>query len=224
MLEVFKGKNMTIIAMDIQPQRCFTCVADSENFVPHARQAVYELNKQAMYAHRRVLVQNFTILGCAGLCIGGDTAGFECPMRSTRKSEAYGLSGALNSIGNCDLLSGLPQEADYDYAMSYENQANKTAGYDKLFTWLEQANATTILIGGMPLEKGMLEMVLKLSKAGKWRIVVNLAASRGVCPENALQAILKMRRAGATVLANANEFPVLRRQTVRTFIPLYQTA
>ena len=32
---------MTIIAMDIQPQRCFTCVADSENFVPYARQAVY---------------------------------------------------------------------------------------------------------------------------------------------------------------------------------------
>ena len=62
---------MTIIAMDIQPQRCFTCVADSENFVPYARQAVYELNKQAMYAHRRVLVQNLTILGCAGFCTGG---------------------------------------------------------------------------------------------------------------------------------------------------------
>ena len=215
---------MTIIAMDIQPQRCFTCVADSENFVPYARQAVYELNKQAMYAHRRVLVQNLTILGCAGFCTGGDTTGFVCPMGSTKRAETSGLSGAMNSIGNCDLLPGLPQEFDYDYVMSYENQDKKTASYDKLFTWLKQANTSTILMGGMPLEKGMLEMVLKLSKAGKWRVVVNLAASRGVCPENALQAILAMRRAGATVLANANEFPVLRRQTGRAFIPLHQTA
>ena len=216
---------MTIIALDIQPQRCFTCVVDSENFVPYARQAVYELNKQAMYAHRRALVQNMTILGCGGFCIGADSADFECPMRSSaKKAEACSLSRSVNSMGNCDLLPGLPQESDYDYVMSYDDQAQKTAGYKKLFAWLEQEHAATVLIGGMPLEKGMLEMVLNLCKAGKWRVIVNLAASRGVCPEKSLQAILKMRRAGAVVLANANEFPVVRRHTIRSFIPLYQYA
>ena len=215
---------MTIIALDIQPQRCFTCVADSDNFVPYARQAVYELNKQAMYAHRRALVQNMTILGCGGLCFSSDFAIFECPIHATMQSESCVLSRAVKSMGNCDLLPGLPQESEYDYVMSYDNQAKETTGYDKLFVWLEQERATTVLIGGMPLEKGMLEMVLKLCKTAKWRVVVNLAASRGISPEGALQAILQMRRAGATVLANANEFPVLRRQTIRSYIPLYQSA
>ena len=215
---------MTIIALDIQPQRCFTCVADSDNFVPYARQAVYELNKQAMYAHRRALVQNITILGCGGLCFSSDSAIFECPIHATMQSESCELSRAVNSMGNCDLLPGLPQESEYDYVISYDNQAKETTGYDKLFVWLEQERATTVLIGGMPLEKGMLEMVLKLCKTAKWRVIVNLAASRGVCPEKSLQAILKMRRAGAVVLANANEFPVVRRHTIRSFIPLYQYA
>lgn len=216
---------MTIIALDVQPQRCFTCVDDRKNFIPYASQAVYELNKQAMYAHRRALVQDTSIFDCEDLCFGNSFADSECLANYSKQLEACALSRAVNVMGNCDLLPGLPQEGEYDYVISYDSQIQETAGYTKFFDWLEQEEVSTILIGGMPLEKGMLETVLKLCKVAKWRVVVNLAASRGICAENALQAILKMRRAGAIVLANANELPpVLPRQMVKSCASLYQSA
>ncbi len=202
---------MTIIAMDIQPQRSFCYTGQNHScYVPHANQAVYELNKQAMYAHRRVLVENFHLLGCGYCCLAGTEAkASTCPKTTTPRSRSA-IGHLLNTMGNSELLPGLPEESQYDYVMAAANTTLPMAD-KQLFAWLEQERADTILIGGLPLEQGILEMVLKLAKAGKWRVIVNLAACRGFKPESSIQAILEMRRAGAHVLADINDLPVIRR-------------
>ncbi len=202
---------MTIIAMDIQPQRSFCYTGQNHScYVPRANQAVYELNKQAMYAHRRVLVENFNLLGCSHCCLAGTTEAKTSGCSATTPRSRSAIGQLLNTMGNSELLPGLPEESRYDCIMA-AGHTNMPMADKQLFAWLEQERADTILIGGLPLEKGILEMVLKLMRAGKWRVIVNLAACRGFEPESSIQAILEMRRAGAHVLTDINDLPVIRR-------------
>jgi nicotinamidase/pyrazinamidase len=57
------------------------------------------------------------------------------------------------------------------------------------------ADITTLIVGGLATDYCVKTTVLQLLRAG-FRVIVNLAACRGISPDTTREALAAMRRAG----------------------------
>ena len=103
---------MTTVAIDIQPQFRFTCMAANANhFLHQPENMVKELNRQASIADKRILVENVNI----------DPESI-CAAVVKRNGIMFAREGGYFSqcAGGCrgaNLLDGLPASADYDHVI-----------------------------------------------------------------------------------------------------------
>lgn len=70
--------------------------------------------------------------------------------------------------------------------------------------FLKVNNITTVICGGLATDYCVKTTVLQLLKAG-FRVIVNLAACRGIAPETTKQALAEMRSAGAVMIGSSAE-------------------
>lgn len=147
---------MTTVAIDIQPQFRFTCMAaNATHFLLRPENMVNELNRQAVLADKRVLIENVSI----------DPESI-CATVVNRNGVMFGRPSGFFSqcAGGCrgtHLLQGLPSPADYDHALELSgkhvhgacfheaNEANSTG----LLEWLHEQKADTVIIGGLAIEE-----------------------------------------------------------------------
>ena len=69
--------------------------------------------------------------------------------------------------------------------------------------WLRERSIKTVIVGGLATDYCVKQTVLQLLQAG-FRVVVNLAACRGVDSATSRQAIAEMRAAGAEVISDSS--------------------
>lgn len=207
---------MTTIAIDIQPQCRFSCFAANDRQCVHQPESIApELNRQARFAQKRVLVENTSTEKetlCASLCGHTETAAqhlFTFSLESPFAARAASCRGT-------HLLKGLPSPADYDHAVETEgDKAGSACFHDSkesrstgLIEWLYAQNAQTVILGGLATEHAVLETALHLAWYNdNWHIIVNLAACRGYTPEAALQTVFTLRQAGITVVTDTDAIP-----------------
>lgn len=108
---------MTTVAIDIQPQFRFTCMAaNATHFLLRPENMVNELNRQAALADKRVLIENVSI----------DPESI-CATVVNRNGVMFGRPSGFFSqcAGGCrgtHLLQGLPSPADYDHALELSSK------------------------------------------------------------------------------------------------------
>ncbi|OSI11183.1 protein PncA [Neisseria zoodegmatis] len=205
---------MTIIAIDLQPQCRFSCfAANDQQCVHQPENIVPELNRQARFAQKRLLVENVSNNKktlCASLC-GGAENKMHNIFTFSRESQ---FAIRAESCRGAHLLKGLPNPADYDHAVEVEGDESASACFHDtketrstgLIEWLHAQNTHTIIIGGLAMEQAVLETAAHLGWYNdNWHIIVNLAACSGYTPEGALKAVYALRQAGITVVASSNE-------------------
>lgn len=198
---------MTTVAIDIQPQFRFTCMAANANhFLHQPENMVKELNRQAAIADKRILVENVNI----------DPESI-CATVVKRNGIMFAREGGYFSqcAGGCrgaNLLDGLPASADYDHVIELggengfgacfhdDNEARSTG----LIEWLYAEKADTVIIGGLATE----EAISRTAEQLLWyndslHIIVNLAACHGYAPESTIQAVYKIKCVNLVSLLSA---------------------
>ncbi|ASK27819.1 isochorismatase [Neisseria chenwenguii] len=201
---------MTIIAIDIQPQYRFTCMAANEqHFVHQPENTVDELNRQARFADKRLLIKNVPTANVSycQTCI-------DAPAERT----GFVFNTGNKSCRRDRLLAGLPVEADYDHAVETEGALQYGAAFHDskemystgLIEWLHTQNASTVILGGLSTE----DAVLKTAKQLVWysdsiNVIVNLGACSGYSPESTLKAVYNMQEAGIQIATRSANIPEL---------------
>ncbi|UOO76451.1 isochorismatase family protein [Neisseria sp. Dent CA1/247] len=204
---------MSIVAIDIHPQKTFSELCPDELPVPDALSIVPHLNRQAAWADYRVLTK--------------DAHAGQEPWHIDTQEAYLPLDSAENWISHAVLgtdgyrnLPGLPPSENYHFLVHIGLESNvHTFGacfHDMaenistgLIEWLICRDADTIIIGGLTTEYCVQATVLQLCWYGKWRVIVNLDACRSLSEHEEQQAVFNMEKAGALVVKHTDEIPDL---------------
>ena len=110
----------------------------------------------------------------------------------------------------------MPQTKEYDYcvwkgvdpelhpygACFHDIEEKLSTG---LLEWLKCKGADTVIVGGLATDYCVKTTVLQLLKGGKWKVIVNVAACRGIAPDTVNAAWKEMSDAGAVILENTEK-------------------
>lgn len=201
-------------SFDVDPQRGFSPLCPQELPVPEGDQIVNELNAQATFTGARL--------------VSKDCHPAEAPWVAETPEETFQpVTGnfpdldvkwpphcVVGTEGN-RLLPGLPAEADYDlviekgidplkhpYGACYQDlQETESTG---VIEWLHKRGMTTLIVGGLATDYCVKTTVLQLLRAG-FKVIVNLAACRGITPDTTTEAIAAMRDQGAVFIDGSHE-------------------
>jgi nicotinamidase/pyrazinamidase len=205
-------------SFDVDPQRGFTPLCPDELPVPDGDEIVGELNAQAEFARLRI--------------VSKDCHPAEAPWVAHSSAEVMQpVSGnypdldikwpphcVVGTEGN-RLLPGLPEEADYDlviekgqnplmhpYGACFQDlQENISTG---AVEWLRKQGVETLLLGGLATDYCVKTTGLQLLQAG-FRVILNLAACRGVAAETSRQSLEELRSGGAELVTSSRELVLI---------------
>lgn len=207
-------KKQSTASFDVDPQRGFTPLCPNELPVAEGDLIAGELNSQAAFASLRL--------------VSKDCHPAEAPWVATTAEEVMapvrgnfpGLDikwpphCVVGTEGN-RLIPGLPEEDQYDlviekgtdplkhpYGACYQDLAETES--TGAIEWLQERAIETVIVGGLATDYCVKTTVLQLRKAG-FRVVVNLAACRGVAADTSNAAISEMRKAGVELTSNSSE-------------------
>lgn len=206
-------KNRTA-SFDVDPQCGFTPLCPDELPVVDGDQIVAELNAQARFAGVRLVSKDCH--PAAAPWIAGSPAEIMTPV----VGDYPGLDikwprhCVVGTAGN-RLIPGLPDEGDYDlliekgqdplkhpYGACYHDLAERES--TGAIEWLQKGSISTLIVAGLATDYCVKTTVLQLCRAG-FRVIVNLAACRGVAPETSAAAISEMRSAGAEIIEQSSQ-------------------
>jgi len=201
-------------SFDVDPQRGFSPLCPQELPVPEGDQIVDELNAQATFAAFRL--------------VSKDCHPAEAPWVAKAPEET--LQPVTGDFPDLDvkwpphcvvgtegnrLLPGLPAEKDYDlviekgvdplkhpYGACYHDlQETESTG---AIEWLHERGITTLIVGGLATDYCVKTTVLQLLRVG-FKVIVNLAACRGIAPDSTREAIAAMRNRGAVFIDGSHK-------------------
>lgn len=202
-----------IVSIDVDAQKTFSPLCPAELPVMEGNLIVEELNAQAKLADLRVMTKDAHSPSAKWLV--------ENPadmLKPTGLSDAdlTWVSHAIVGTYGYELLDGLPQTKEYDYcvwkgvdpelhpygACFHDIEEKLSTG---LLEWLKCKGADMIIVGGLATDYCVKTTVLQLLKGGKWKIIVNAAACRGIAPDTVNAAWKEMSDAGAVILENTEK-------------------
>lgn len=200
-----------IVALDIDAQKTFTPLCPNELPVQEGDQIVAELNAQAALADLRVMSKDAHSPQARWLCAKPEDM---YQPTGLPNADITWVAHAIVGSKGFELLDGLPESTEYDYCVwkgvdpelhpygaCYHDLTEKLS--TGLIEWLQAKGAKTLIVGGLATDYCVKTTVLQLLKAGKWQVIVNQAACRGIAPETIEQAWQQMREQGAIILDNA---------------------
>lgn len=204
----------TTASFDIDPQRGFTPLCPNELPVAEGDQISDELNAQAAFAGFRLVSKDCH--PAEAPWVAHSAAEIMTPVAGEHPNLdiKWPPHCVVGTEGN-RLIPGLPEENGYDlviekgtdplkhpYGACYHDLCEKES--TGAIEWLRQRRIETIIVGGLATDYCVKTSVLQLLHAG-FRVIVNLAACRGVAAETSASAIAEMRAAGATLIAMSTE-------------------
>jgi len=198
-------------SFEVDPQRGFTPLCPDELPVAEGHCIADELNAQARLAGYRLVSKDCHPAKAPWVAnrpdeimtpVAGDYPGLDI------KWPAHCVVGTAGNL----LIPGLPAESVYDlvvekgtdpvnhpYGACYHDLGEQRS--TGVIEWLRQRQVETVLVGGLATDYCVKTTVLQLRRAG-FRVIVNLAACRGVAGESTAAAIAAMRAAGAETVAS----------------------
>jgi nicotinamidase/pyrazinamidase len=199
---------------DVDPQRCFTPLCPDELPVAEGHRIGDELNRQAQLVSYRIVSKDCHPPDAPWMARGPEEIMTPVEGGYPGLDVRWPPHCIIDSEGAC-LIPGLPKEEDYDlviekgmdpfnhpYGACYHDLAEqKSTG---VIEWLRQRDIFTIVVGGLATDYCVKNTVLQLRRAG-FRVIVNLAACRGVADDSSAAAIDAMRATGAEMIKNCSE-------------------
>lgn len=199
---------MTIIAIDIDAQCAFSSICPDELPVHEAEDIVPQLNAQAKLADYRVLTRDAHSANAVWVAPSVDQQ--LQPLDYPNANVSWVRHAEVGTQGFAP-LPNLPSPIAYDFlvykgvdvdlhpfgACFHDLAETVSTG---LIEWLQAKQCTTVIAGGLATDYCVKDTVLQLCKHSDFRVLVNLAACRGIDPATSAQAIEAMQQAGAIIL------------------------
>jgi nicotinamidase/pyrazinamidase len=196
----------------VDAQNTFTPLCEDELPVPGGDEIGAALNAQANYAHWRIGSKDAHSPQAIWV------ANASLPALTPLEGENVDLAWPLHAVPGTrgfELLAELPSPKDYDFfvwkgvepdmhpygALYHDLQAKLSTG---VIEFLRMNHIDSVLIGGLALDFCVKVTALQLARVGI-RVVVNLAACKGLYPDTCLTAKEEMRAAGIHIIDNLNE-------------------
>ncbi|MDO2950279.1 nicotinamidase [Aeromonas simiae] len=201
---------MSLIAsLDIDAQKGFTPLCPQELPVPEGDGIAAALNAQATLASLRIGSKDAHPASAVWVA---DSPLQPLPLPN---ADLTWPAHCVPGTRGFELLDGLPAPIDYDffvwkgvepdlhpYGACYHDLAERRS--TGLLEFLQARGVDTVLVGGLATDYCVKTSVLQLRRAGL-RVIVHLAACRGIAPDTVSSALLAMREAGAELAADLHE-------------------
>ena len=202
-----------IVSIDVDAQKTFSPLCPAELPVMEGNLIVEELNAQAKLADFRVMTKDAHSPSAKWLV---ENPADMLKPTGLNDADLTWVSHAIVGTYGYELLDGLPQTKEYDYcvwkgvdpelhpygACFHDIEEKLSTG---LLEWLKCKGADMIIVGGLATDYCVKTTVLQLLKGGKWKIIVNAAACRGIAPDTVNAAWKEMSDAGAVILENTEK-------------------
>lgn len=198
-------------SFDIDAQNTFTPVCPDELPVEGGTEIVPELNAMAQLASLRLGSKDAHSPQAVWVADADNP-----PLSALTGHADADLHWPVHAVPGTkgfELIEGLPPVESYDffvwkgvephmhpYGACYHDLANRMS--TGAIEYLQGRNINTVLIGGLATDYCVKNTALQLRNAD-FRVVLNLAASRGVAADTTAQAIEDMRAAGVEVVESA---------------------
>ena len=195
-------------SFDVDAQRTFTPLCPDELPVPDGDAIADELNRQAELARFRVGSKDAHSPKAAW--VTDDASKIGAPGVEGENVEEYWPVHAVPGTEGFELLPGLPRPADYDffvwkgveldmhpYGACYHDLAERMS--TGVIEWLKSKGVTHVLVGGLATDYCVEATARQLAEAG-FRVILNLAACRGIAPETTEAALEALRAAGVQIV------------------------
>ena len=206
-----------IASFDVDSQYCFTPECPDELPVAGGTDIVDELNKQAKLAKYRLGSKDAHPINA--LWLSDNNHPPLSPLKGHDNIDVRWPKHAVPGTKGFELIKGLPHPIEYDffvwkgvepdlhpYGACYHDLAGqKTTG---VIEFLKSKKITTVIVGGLATDYCVKNTALQLKEAG-FKVIVNLAACRGVDPKTTEQALKDMQKAGIELIRNAHDYSIL---------------
>lgn len=211
-----------IVSIDVDAQKTFSPLCADELPVAEGDLIVEELNAQAALADLRVMTKDAHSHAAKWL-VGRP----EEMLKPTGLPDAdvTWVAHAMVGTYGYELLDGLPETKAYDYCV-WKGVDPELHPYgacfhdigEKLSTglleWLQAKEADVVIVGGLATDYCVKHTVLQLLRGGKWKVIVNQAACRGIAPATVEAAWNEMETAGAILSPNTKEIEKILKKTI----------
>lgn len=208
---------MTIAAIDVDPQRTFSPLCPEELPVPEGDQIATALNAQAERATWRILTKDAHPANAVWVV---DSHEQMLKPLSLPNADLTWVAHAVPGTEGFKTIPGLPAVTDYDhviwkgiepdlhpYGACYHDLQEKLS--TGLIEWLVANEVSTVIIGGLATDYCVKTTALQLQATKHFKVIVNLAACRGIAPDTTTKACAEMQANGIHVVPNLE---VLRAQ------------
>jgi len=198
-------------AFDVDAQNTFTPLCPDELPVAGGTEIVPELNAQARLAAVRVGSKDAH--SPEAIWVADERQAPFSRIEGYANADIAWPVHAVPGTKGFELIAGLPPVTAYDYFVwkgvepdihpygaCYHDLAEQLS--TGVIEFLRARGIDTVLVGGLATDYCVKHTALQLKRAG-FRVVLNLAAVRGVAPDTTAAAIEEMRRAGVEFVDNA---------------------
>ncbi len=204
----------TTASFDVDPQRGFTPLCPDELPVAGGDEVATGLNSQAEFAVVRLVSKDCHPSQAPWVANSADEIMQPVEGDYPDLDIKWPPHCVVGTEGN-RLIPGLPTESSYDLVIEKGNNPLMHpygACYHDLgetvstgvIEWLKKRGIATVIVGGLATDYCVKITALQLLQAGL-RIIINLAACRGVAAETSEQAIKDLRAAGIEFVASSAE-------------------
>jgi len=211
MIKIVKTKTASF---DIDPQCGFTPLCPDELPIVEGDLIAPELNAQAKFADYRLVSKDCHPAQAPWIAESAEQVMTPVEGDYPSLDIKWPAHCVVGTKGN-SLIPGLPNETEYDLLVKKGEQPLKHpygACYQDLaeiestgaIEWLQQQGVEVVIVGGLATDYCVKTSVLQLCSAG-FKVIVNLAACRGVDRESTKIACTTMQKAGATLINHSQE-------------------
>ncbi len=208
----------TTASFDVDPQRGFTPLCPAELPVAGGDEIADELNAQARFAVVRLVSKDCHPPEAPWIANSVDEIMQPVDGNYPNLDIKWPPHCVVGTEGN-RLIPGLPAESAYDlviekginplmhpYGACYHDLGETLS--TGAIEWLKNRGINTVLVGGLATDYCVKTTALQLLQAGL-RVIINLAACRGVAAETSDQAVKDLRAAGAEFVISSAELASL---------------
>ncbi len=201
-----------VACFDVDCQYCFTPECPDELPVPDALAIVPHLNAQARFASLRLGSKDAHSPKAVWVADSDDEQ--FAPVEGANVDIKW-KKHAVPGTKGFELIAGLPAIPEYDYFVwkgveldmhpygaCFHDFAKKMS--TGVIEFLRARDITTVIVGGLATDYCVKNTVLQLLGVG-FKVVLNLAACRGIAAETVEQAKKDMLQAGAVIVSSTDE-------------------
>ncbi|CAH8200045.1 isochorismatase family protein [Vibrio aestuarianus] len=210
-MQTIKIDRVKTASVDVDPQKSFSELCPNELPVAGALEIVDELKHNHSKASVRLVSRDMHPPGAAWEAESPDK--MLQPVGLPEVDIKWNPHCVVGTLG-VELLPGLPAVREYDFQLNkgidpdahpygafYHDQADtlSTGGIE----FLRSKAIDTVIVGGLALDFCVKKSVEQLLDAG-FRVILNLASTRAVFPENAITVIGELADKGVILVENSD--------------------